>query len=227
MHIPDGFIPLWQTPIYFAIAVVALIFALRWAKNNLDERNIPLLSVLAAFIFVIMSINIPIPWGTSGHMVGAAMVAIIFMSPWAGVICISLVLLIQGLFFGDGGITVLGANMLNMGIIGSFVGYYGFVTLRKPLGKKLAIGVASWAAIFLSAIAASLELWWAGTFPLELGLLFMGLYHAVIGILEASITVVVILALEKVRPDLLAWNKDKYKDKFADLRTKSIEVKAK
>ena len=208
MHIPDGFIPLWQTPIYFAIALVALFFAFRWAKNNLDERNIPLLAVLAAFIFVMMSINIPIPWGTSGHMVGAAMVAIIFMSPWAGVIVIALVLLIQGLFFGDGGITVLGVNILNMGIVGSFVGYYGFKGLRKPLGKVPAIAIASWAAIFLGACLAAVELWLAGIFPLGLGLTFMGLYHAVIGVLEAIITVVVILGIEKVRPDLLAWNKN-------------------
>ena len=92
MHIPDGFIPLWQCLIYWIIAVICLIFAFRWGRKNLSEKSIPLMAVLAAGIFAIMSMNIPIPFGSSGHMVGAAMVAIIFMSPWAAVIdnCISI-----------------------------------------------------------------------------------------------------------------------------------------
>ncbi len=135
MHIPDGFIPLWQCAIYYVIAIIFLFFAFRWSRANLNERNIPLMAILAAFIFAIMSINIPVPFGTSGHMVGAAMVAIIFMSPWAGVICIALVLLVQALFFGDGGVTTLGANIINMGIIGSFVGFYGWGFLKKFLPK--------------------------------------------------------------------------------------------
>jgi cobalt/nickel transport system permease protein len=221
MHIPDGFIPLWQCAIYWTIAIVALIFAFRWGREKLDEKSIPLMAVLAAGIFAIMSMNIPIPFGSSGHMVGAAMVAIIFMSPWAAVIVIALVLMIQGIFFGDGGITTMGANIINMGICGGFVGYYGWKTLYKPkmgadgilkgtgiLGKHKwwSIGIASWVAIFLAAVLASIEMWLAGTFPLALGLLYMGGFHAMIGIFEAIITVIVISTLEKVRPDLLAWN---------------------
>jgi cobalt/nickel transport system permease protein len=223
MHIPDGFIPLWQCAIYYVILVVALYFSLRWARNNLDEKRVPLLAVLAAGIFAIMSMNVPIPWGTSGHMVGGALVALIFLAPEAAVIVFTLVLIVQGLFFGDGGLTALGANVLNMGIIGGCVGLYSFKALRKPIGKVPAIAVASWLSIFIAAEAVAVEMWLAGTFPLGAGLMFMGLYHSVIGIIEAVLTVVVILALEKLRPDLLAWNRKKK----GDLKAEASEVESK
>lgn len=207
MHIPDGFIPFPQWTLYIVIAIIALIFALRWARKNLDEKTVPLMAVLAAGVFAIMTINIPLPPGISGHMVGAALIAIIFLSPWAAVIIISLVLLAQALFIGDGGITTLGANILNMAIIGGFVGYYSFKALRRPLGKVPSLFIAGWSSIFLATIAAALELAWAGTFPLKLGLLTMGLYSIIIGVVEGIGTVIVIMALENVRPDLLAWNK--------------------
>ena len=212
MHIPDGFIPLWQCGIYYIILFIALYFSLNWARKNLDEKMVPLMAVLAAGIFAIMSLNIPIPWGTSGHMVGGALVAIIFCAPEAAVIIFTLVLLVQGLFFGDGGLTTLGANIINMGIIGGVVGLYSFKALRRPIGKVPAIFIASWISIFLAAEMVAVELWLAGTFPLGAGLLLMGLYHAIIGIIEGILTVVVILALEKTRPDLLAWNRIKKMD---------------
>jgi cobalt/nickel transport system permease protein len=224
MHIPDGFIPLWQAAIYYVILIVALYFSLQWARKNLDEKLVPLMAVLAAGIFAIMSMNIPIAFGTSGHMVGGALVAIVFCAPEAAVIIFFLVLLVQGLFFGDGGLTALGANVINMGIIGGFVGLYTFKALRKPLGKVPSIAVASWLAIFLAAEAVAVEMWLAGTFPLGLGLLYMGLYHAIIGIIEAVLTVVVILALERVRPDLLAWNRNK---KLDDQESEPKEATAK
>ena len=209
MHIPDGFIPLLQCAIYYIIVIIALYFSLNWAKKNLDEKMVPLMAVLAAGIFAIMSINIPTPMGASGHMVGGALVAIIFCAPEAAVIIFTLVLLAQALFFGDGGITALGANIFNMGIVGGVVGLYSFKALRKPLGKIPAIFIASWLSIFLGAELVAVELWIAGTFPLGAGLLLMGSYHAVIGIIEGILTVVVILALERTRPDLLAWNRIK------------------
>jgi cobalt/nickel transport system permease protein len=224
MHIPDGFIPLWQCAIYYVILIVALYFSQKWARKNLDEKMVPLMAVLAAGIFAIMSMNMPIPFGTSGHMVGGALVAIVFCAPEAAIIVFTLVLLVQGLFFGDGGITALGANVLNMGIIGGFTGLYVFKALRKPIGKYPAIGVASWLAIFLAAEAVAIEMWLAGTFPLIQGLAFMGLYHAFIGIIEAVLTVVVIMALEKLRPDLLAWNRNR---KLDEINTETGEVASK
>lgn len=202
MHIPDGFIPLWQCAIYWIIALIALGYSLKWARENLDEKNVPLMAVLAAGIFAIQAMNIPIPWGTSGHMVGAALIAIIFVSPWAAVLVLSIVLILQGLIFGDGGMTALGANILNMGIIGGFVGFYAYKAIRG-IGRVPAIFIAAWASIFLAAIACAIEMTLAGTFPLVEGLIFMGLYHAVIGCIEGIITVVVILGIDRARPDLL------------------------
>ena len=224
MHIPDGFIPLWQCAIYYVILIVALYFSLKWARKNLDEKAVPLLAVLAAGIFAIMSMNMPIPFGTSGHMVGGALVAIVFCAPEAAVIVFTLVLLVQCLFFADGGITALGVNVLNMGIIGGFVGLFTFKGLRKVIGKYPAIAIAAWLSIFLAAEATAVEMWLAGTFPLVQGLIAMGLYHAFIGIIEAVLTVVVILALEKLRPDLLAWNRKK---NLGEQKSESREVASK
>lgn len=206
MHIPDGFIPLWQCAIYYVILIIALYFASKWARNNLNEKRIPLLAVLAAGIFAIMSMNMPIPFGTSGHMVGGTLVALVFMAPEATVLVFTVVLLVQALFFGDGGITTLGVNVLNMGIIGGTVGLFTFKGLRKVIGKYPAIGVGAWLATFIAAEACAIEMALAGTFPLTVGLASMGIYHAFIGIIEAILTIIVIAALEKYRPDLLAWD---------------------
>ena len=207
MHIPDGFIPLWQCAIYYVILIIAIYFAGRWAKNNLDEKRIPLLAILAAGIFAIMSMNIPIPFGTSGHMVGGALVALVFMAPEAAIIVFTCVLLIQALLFGDGGITVLGANVLNMGIIGGLVGLGTYKGLNGVIGKYPSIALGAWFATVVAALAAAIELFIAGTFPLDIGIASMVLYHVFIGIIEAVLTCIVIYALEKFRPDLLAWNR--------------------
>jgi cobalt/nickel transport system permease protein len=111
-----------------------------------------------------------------------------------------------------------------MGIIGGFVGLFTFKGLRKLIGKYPAIGVAAWLSIFLAAEATAVEMWLAGTFPLVQGLVAMGIYHAFIGIIEAVLTVVVILALEKLRPDLLAWNRNKNID---EIKPETSEVTAK
>ena len=207
MHIPDGFIPFWQCAIYYIILIVALYFASKWARENLDEKRIPLLAVLAAGIFAIMSMNMPIPFGTSGHMVGGALVAILFCAPEAAVLVFTVVLIIQALVFGDGGITALGANVLNMAIIGGFTGLYTFKALKGTIGIYGAAGVGAWLATVVAALACAIEMAIAGTFPLALGVGSMVLYHFFIGIIEAVLTVVVLIALNKFRPDLLPWNK--------------------
>ncbi len=209
MHIPDGFIPFWQCAIYYIILIVALYFASKWARENLDEKRIPLLAVLAAGIFAIMSMNMPIPFGTSGHMVGGALVAIIFCAPEAAVLVFTVVLIIQALVFGDGGITVLGANVLNMAIIGGFTGLYTFKALKDKIGIYASAGIGAWLATVLAALACAIEMAIAGTFPLNVGVVSMVTYHIFIGIIEAVLTVIVIMALDKFRPDLLIWNKNK------------------
>ena len=208
MHIPDGFIPIAQCLIYYVILIVALYFSVKWAKSNLDEKRIPLLAVLAAGIFAIMSMNMPIPFGTSGHMVGGALVAIVFLAPEAAVLVFTVVLLIQALIFGDGGLTALAANVINMGIVGGAVGLYTFKAWNTKIGNYPAVGIAAWLATVLAALACAIEMSIAGTFPINIGIPSMVLYHLFIGIIEAVLTVVVVAALDKFRPDLLAWNKN-------------------
>ena len=206
MHIPGGFIPIEQCLIYYVILIVALYFAVRWARSNLDEKRIPLMAVLAAGIFAIMSMNMPIAAGTSGHMVGGALVAIVFLAPEAAVLVFTVVLLVQALIFGDGGITALGANVLNMAIIGGFVGLYTFKGLNGFIGKYAAAGVGAWLATVIAALACAIEMGIAGQFPMNIGIASMVTYHVFIGIIEAVLTVIVLVALDKFRPDVLAWN---------------------
>ncbi len=203
MHIPDGFIPLWQCAIYFIIALPFIVKSIHWARTEMDEASVPLFATLAAGIFAIQAVNIPIPWGTSGHMVGGVLAAILLGSPFAGVLLITLVLLIQSLLFADGGITVLGANILDMGIISTFIGFYLYKLLREKLDISTASFVGAWLGLFVSSLAVAVELFLAGTFPLLQGLFFMGLFHAVIGfVAEGTITAVVITTVLKVSPEL-------------------------
>lgn len=202
MHIPDGFIPLHQAVIYAIIAIVFIARSIRWAREEFHE--VPLLATLAAGIFAIQALNIPIPWGTSGHLTGGVLAAILLGSPWAGVFLLTLVLVVQALFFADGGITVLGANILNMGVISSFAGYYAYLALRGRMGIAGASFFGAWLGLVLAAIATAVELAIAGTFPLREGLLFMGLYHVVIGLVaEGALTALVVTTVLKVSPDIL------------------------
>ena len=204
MHIPDAFIPMGQALVYWIIALIFIALALRWARRSMEEEKIPLVAVLAAGIFAIQALNIPIPWGTSGHMVGAALAAIVLGSPYAGVFVLTLVLLVQGVIFGDGGITVMGANIVNMGVIGGFVGYYGYTAVKNVIGNAYAAAfIAGWASLFISAILCAVELAIAGTFPLVPALIGLGLYHAVIGLIEGGITAGALYLIASARPDIL------------------------
>jgi cobalt/nickel transport system permease protein len=204
MHIPDSFIPLGQALVYWAIALVFIALSLRWARDEMNEEKIPLVAVLAAGIFALQSFNLPVGMGTSGHLVGGALAAIILGSPFAAVFILTLVLIVQGVLFGDGGITTMGLNILNMGVIGGFVGFY---TFRGLMAATRSVGVsafaAAWFACFVPALAAAVELYFAGTFPLRAGLITMGLYHAVIGVIEGFVTVVAIRLIMAARPDIV------------------------
>ncbi|PWR74631.1 cobalt transporter CbiM [Methanospirillum stamsii] len=204
MHIPDAFIPLPQAAIYWIIAIIFLGLAIKWARSELNEDKIPLIAVLAAGIFALQSFNLPVSMGTSGHLVGGALAAIVLGSPFAAVFILTLVLIIQGFIFGDGGITTMGANILNMGVIGGFVGYYSFQAIIRIIKNTyLSAAVAAWLACFIPALACAVEMAIAGTFPLVPGLVAMGLYHAIIGVIEGIVTAVVIYLLAMARPDLI------------------------
>ncbi|MBI5679987.1 MAG: cobalt transporter CbiM [Methanobacterium sp.] len=201
MHIPDGIIPLWQCVIYILIALIVGFYALKWARNNLDERNVPLIAILAAGIFIIQLFNFPIFAGSSGHVVGAVLVAILLGSPFAGFLILTVVLIVQAIALGDGGITALGANILNMAIISSFVGFYSYKCLRR-FNELAAIFLAGWIAVVTTSIITAFELAIAGVFPLIPGILLMGGLHAIIGIGEGLITMIAVVAIRSVRPDL-------------------------
>ena len=206
MHIPDAFIPLDQAIVYWIIVIPFIALSIRWARREMDDMKIPLLAALAAGIFAIQAMNIPIGMGTSGHMVGAVLAAIILGSPWAGVLLLTLVLFVQALGFADGGVTTLGVNILNMGVISGFVGYYTFVGLKKvKLSMPIAAFGGAWLGLFISSIACSLQMTLAGIFPLVTGLAAMGTYHAIIGVIgEGAITAIAVTAITKARPDLLS-----------------------
>ncbi len=212
MHIPDAYIPLEQAAVYWLIAIIFIARSIKWARSGLNENLIPLFGVLAAGMFVLQTINIaanlliPVPMlgGVSWHVVGAALTAIIFASPWAAVLLITLVLAVQSLF-GDGGITVMGANILNMGVIGGFLGYYSFIGLCKlRVRQPAALFAAAWVSMVVPAIALAFELWLAGTFPLKQGVLLMGIFQGAAGIGEGLITSIVFGAIIRVRPDIVA-----------------------
>ena len=204
MHIPDAFIPIWQGAIYWIIALVFVALALRWARNEMSEEKIPLIAVLAAGIFALQSFNLPVSFGTSGHLVGGALAAIILGSPFAAIFILTLVLIVQAVLFGDGGITTMGANIINMGVIGGFVGFYTFKGLMRMTNNVNIAGfAAAWLACVIPALAYAVEMYFAGTFPLVEGLVAMGVYHALIGIIEGFVTVVAIRLIVAARPDIV------------------------
>ncbi len=214
MHIPDAYIPLGQAAIYWLIAIIFIARSIKWARSGLNDNMIPLFGVLAAGMFVLQTINIaanlliPVPMlgGVSWHVVGAALTAIIFASPWAAVLLMALVLAIQSLF-GDGGVTVMGANILNMGIMGGFIGYYSFIGLSKlSVRRPVALFTAGWVSMIVPALALAFELWIAGTFPLKQGVFLMGIFQGAAGVGEGLITVIVFGAIIRARPDIVADN---------------------
>jgi cobalt/nickel transport system permease protein len=204
MHIPDAFIPITQGIIYWAIALLFIGLSLRWARRDMDEERIPLVAVLAAGIFALQSFNLPVSMGTSGHLVGGALAAIVLGSPYAAIFILTLVLIVQGVLFGDGGITTMGANIINMGVIGGFVGFYSFKGLMGATRSMNIAGfAAAWFACLIPALACAVEMFLAGTFPLREGLIAMGLYHALIGVIEGLVTVIAIHLIMTARPDIV------------------------
>ncbi len=209
MHIPDGFFPISQAIVYWIIALVFIALSLRWAKREMSEEKVPLVAVLAAGIFAIQTLNMAlpisiIPGGVSGHVVGAALAAIVLGSPFAAVFILTLVLVLQGIFFGDGGITAMGANIINMGVIGGFFGFYTYRSINNVFHNRFcAAFIAGWISLFIPAIICAVELAVAGTLPLAFGLITMGVYHAVIGIIEGGVTAFALSLIIHARPDIV------------------------
>jgi cobalt/nickel transport system permease protein len=176
--------------------------------NSFDERAIPLMGVTAAFIFAAQMINFPIIGGTSGHLLGALLAAIL-LGPWAATLVMASVIAVQSLLFQDGGILAMGANIVNMGLIGTIGGYAIYRTVARLLGgeergRLPAAAVAAWCAVMLGAGATSVELALSGTTTLAVVLPAMLGTHALIGVGEAFITVAALTLIKGARPDLLS-----------------------
>jgi len=204
MHIPDGFLGLGVALLFWVITIAFVALAARNAQHDVGERQVPLMGIMAAFIFAAQMLNFPVAGGTSGHLLGGALAAIV-LGPWAAILVMTAVIGVQSLLFQDGGLVVLGANIFNMGIVTAFVGY-GIYRLasKQSRGVRLGVaGVAAWLSVMAAAFATSLELWLSGTTSLHVVLPAMLLVHALIGVGEALITVAALGFIMQVRPDLL------------------------
>ncbi|MFB2769408.1 energy-coupling factor ABC transporter permease [Pelatocladus sp. BLCC-F211] len=208
MHIPDGFISPPVAVVTGVASVAMLGISLTRSRDGIGIKHAPILGLTTAFIFAAQMINFPVAGGTSGHLLGGTLAAIILGNPWAGTICIATVLIIQAVLFADGGITALGANIFNMAIVGVWVGWSLTQTLQRLLGGyksrlPLAAGIAAAVSVVVAAIACAIELAISGTAPLGLVLPAMTGVHILIGIGEGLITSGVLTYLATVRPDLL------------------------
>lgn len=208
LHIPDGFLNLPTSLIAWIATAALMSLALKRVQADYQERAVPLMGVCAAFIFAAQMINFPIPGGTSGHLLGGTLAGVL-LGPWAGTLVMSIVFVVQAVFFQDGGLTVLGANIFNMGAIGTFGGYYLYKAIRFAIGRQswrgMAVGVAvaAWCSVVFAGIAAALQIAASGTIPLGIVLGAMVSWHLLIGIGEALITLIAVNFIWKVRPDLL------------------------
>jgi cobalt/nickel transport system permease protein len=210
MHIPDGFLSPDVAAANAVVAAGAVGVGLRRAGTRLDERRVPLLGVTGAFVFAAQMLNFPVAGGTSGHFLGAAL-ATVLLGPWLACLVLAVVLATQSFMFADGGVTALGANVVNMGVLGALVTGGLMLAARRLLPRRRAVllgiaGAGAWLAVMAGAAGTSASLALSGTIPLGTVLPAMLAVHALIGIGEAVITVAALSALMATRPDLLgAW----------------------
>lgn len=207
MHIPDGFLNTGVSIAAWAGSAGGLGWALQRVNKTLGERQVPLMGVTAAFIFAAQMLNFTVVGGTSGHLLGGALAAIL-LGPWAGMLVLTSVLTIQALLFQDGGLLALGANIFNMGIVGVLVGWAAYTLIRRLLGDRawavfISGFAAGWLSVVAAALAAAAELALSDTLAWQVVVPAMGGIHALIGIGEGLITVGVLAFLRVARPDLL------------------------
>ncbi len=224
MHIPDGYLSPSTCAVLYGAAAPFWYVALKRVKKLLHTRLVPLISVFGAFSFVVMMFNLPLPGGTTGHAVGMGIAAIV-LGPWAAILSVSIALLIQAIFFGDGGITAIGANCFNMGIVGSLVAYavYRLIGIKAELSSKrrvFAAGLAGYAGINAAALLAAIEFGIqpllfrdaSGTplyapYPLSISIPAMMLGHLTFaGLAELVITAGVVSYLQRADPGLLKFS---------------------
>jgi cobalt/nickel transport system permease protein len=214
VHAPDGFL---SAPVAIATGVVSAAtvgVAIRQSREELQERQVPLAGLTAAFIFAAQMVNFPVAAGTTGHLLGGALAAVL-LGPWVGLLVVTVVVLVQALVFADGGLTALGYNVFNMAIVTSLGGWAVFRLSRRVLpatsaGVAIAAGVAGFASVVLSAIAFSLQWLFGATAAVPFDRVFTAMVgvHTVIGIGEGVITGLTVAAVLAARPDLVVGARD-------------------
>ena len=214
MHIPDGLLDPVTTVVLWIVTIVVMIFSFKKIGKMFDEEDseklVPYIGVLAATIFAFQFVNFPVPGGTSGHLVGGTLVGVI-LGPWAAVIVIFMILVIQSLF-GDGGITAIGANTFNMGIVGGIFGFYivklcvmilNKTKMRKETKLSVSTAIGSYIAIVLAAFFAGVEIGIGGAIPINVIVPVMVFWHLVIGVGEAIISALIVYFIYKVKPEFI------------------------
>ena len=209
MHVPDGFLDAPTSVATGVVAAAGIAVALRGARRELDDRTAPMAGLVATFVFAGQMINFPVGAGTSGHLLGGALAAVL-VGPWSAILCISVVLLVQALLMADGGITALGTNITLLALVGVAVGWGVFTLLRTVLPHRpgvIAPAAAVAALVTVPAAASVFALLFAigGTAPVDDGKVFVAMvgWHVVIGIGEAVITGLVVASVMSTRPDLV------------------------
>jgi cobalt/nickel transport system permease protein len=207
LHIPDGFVSAPVAVAGYVVTAVVLAYAVRQTNRKMGDKAAPLMGVLAAFIFAAQMINFPVAGGTSGHLLGGTLAAIL-IGPWAGILAMAAVISVQALVFQDGGLSALGVNIFNMGILTSLLGYgiYMSATAMLPKSSTVRVGsafVAAWITVVTAAALTSVQLAISGTSPLDIALPAMLGVHVFIGIGEGLITAAAVALVAASRPDLL------------------------
>lgn len=207
MHIPDGFLSTEVAAGACLLSTGAVACAVARAKRAVDDRTSLLMGISAAFIFAAQMLNFPVAGGTSGHLLGGALAAVL-LGPWAATLVLTAVLVVQAVLFQDGGLLALGANVLNMAVVGVFTGWVAYRGLLAVFGARRwgqAVGgfVAAWLSVVVASVMAALELALSGVLPIAVVLTAMTVVHMLIGMGEGVITVAVLLFLRSTRPDLL------------------------
>jgi cobalt/nickel transport system permease protein len=214
MHIPDGFIDGTTSAGAAVVAAGGVGATLRRAGEVLDERRVPLAGLVAAFVFAVQMLNFPVVSGTSGHLLGGALAAVL-VGPAVGALCVTVVLAVQALLFADGGLSALGLNVLNMALVTAFGGYAVFLLARRVMSRTpssvvAAAGIAAAVSVVLSALAFTAEYAIGGTGTASVATVAGAMVgvHVLIGVGEGVITALVVGAVLATRPDLVWGARD-------------------
>lgn len=214
MHIPDGFIDAPTSLVGGVVAAGLIVVSVRKAAATLDDRQIPLAGLVAAFIFAMQMLNFPVAGGTSGHLLGGLLAAVL-VGPWVGSLAMSVVFIVQALVFADGGLSALGLNIILMGYTTCFGGYGIFLLVRKLLPRTrsavvTASAIAAWCGVVLASLVFTLYYAIGGTGGAAVGTVAVAMIgvHALIGIGEAVITALTVGAVLASRPDLVHGARD-------------------